>query len=104
MLDRLRYLKDLRRYCIRCMTEGCAIIAPDDFALIRFRELDVRGLVASKSKLRFCLYPGCRNTDSCPSAASKFVLGCVGSYRKSFIVGLVGVRCVLDPIRIRIRI
>ncbi|KAJ3711467.1 hypothetical protein DFJ43DRAFT_89663 [Lentinula guzmanii] len=53
---------DEGEYCIRCisMTEGCAIVAADDFALIRFQELDVRGLVASKSKLKFSSYPGCR--------------------------------------------
>ncbi|KAJ3780594.1 hypothetical protein GGU10DRAFT_369090 [Lentinula aff. detonsa] len=50
------------------MTEGCAIVAPDDFihsvlgddgkettiALIRFQELVVRGFIASSQKLKFC--------------------------------------------------
>ncbi|KAJ3783998.1 hypothetical protein GGU10DRAFT_359360, partial [Lentinula aff. detonsa] len=72
----------------RCVTEGCAIVAPDDFihsvlgsdgkettiALIRFQELAVRGFIASNPKIKFCSYPGCTNTISCPSAVSSFVL------------------------------
>ncbi|KAJ3782308.1 hypothetical protein GGU10DRAFT_408717 [Lentinula aff. detonsa] len=68
-----------RERCIRCMTEGCAIVAPDEFIhsvlrddgkdLLRFQELVVRGFVASNPKLKFCPYPGCTNTVSCPSAA-----------------------------------
>ncbi|KAJ3792193.1 hypothetical protein GGU11DRAFT_803388 [Lentinula aff. detonsa] len=70
------------------MTEGCAIVAPDDFihsvlgddgkettiALIRFQELVVRGFIASSPKLEFCPYPGCTNTILCLSPASNFVL------------------------------
>ncbi|KAJ3809877.1 hypothetical protein F5876DRAFT_42974 [Lentinula aff. lateritia] len=88
-------IRDEGEHCIRCMTEGCAIVAPDDFvhnilvsgaaplgsdtnenlvAWTRFQELLVRSFVSSNSKLKFCPYPGCTNTVSCPSAASKSVL------------------------------
>ncbi|KAE9394687.1 hypothetical protein BT96DRAFT_1022402 [Gymnopus androsaceus JB14] len=81
-------------HCIRCMTEGCALVAPDAFipdilfsetssieaaadnttAWTRFQELLVRNFVSSNPKLKFCPYPGCTNTVSCPSASSKSVL------------------------------
>ena len=40
----------------------------------RFQELLVRNFVGSKKELKYCPYPGCTNTVSCPSAASKFSL------------------------------
>ncbi|KAJ4490967.1 RING-5 domain-containing protein [Lentinula aciculospora] len=87
-------IRDEGEHCIRCMTEGCAIVAPDDFvhnilvsdaapdsdttenlvAWTRFQEILVRNFVSSNPKLKFCPYPGCTNTVSCPSAASKSVL------------------------------
>ncbi|KAJ3994649.1 hypothetical protein F5050DRAFT_448823 [Lentinula boryana] len=80
-------IRDEGEHCIRCMTEGCAVVAPDEFIHRvlrddddgkdlegRFEELVVRGFVASNPKLKFCPYPGCTNTVSCPSAASKSVL------------------------------
>ncbi|KAJ3966704.1 hypothetical protein EV361DRAFT_832400 [Lentinula raphanica] len=89
-------IRDEAEHCIRCMTEGCAIVAPDDFihdillsdaaappdsnpddnqtAWVRFQELLVRSFVGANPKLKFCPYPGCTNTVSCPSAASKSVL------------------------------
>ncbi|KAJ3983758.1 hypothetical protein F5890DRAFT_144855 [Lentinula detonsa] len=98
------------------MTEGCAIVAPDDFihsvlgddgpkettiALIRFQELVVRGFIASSPKLKFCPYPGCTNTISCPSAPSSFVLSTL------VIIASCGARGVLgsgsNKIRRRIR-
>ncbi|KAF8149451.1 hypothetical protein B0H34DRAFT_802444 [Crassisporium funariophilum] len=88
-------VKDESEHAIRCMAEGCALIAPDHFihsVLIpepgapignpaieeqnaktwaRFQELLVRHFVACNNHLKFCPYPSCTNTVSCPSAASK---------------------------------
>lgn len=77
-------------YCIRCMAEGCALVVPDTFirsvlfsdappteanaAWTRFQELLVRNFVSSSPKLKFCPYPGCTNTVSCPSASGKSAL------------------------------
>ncbi|KAJ3711456.1 hypothetical protein DFJ43DRAFT_1008888, partial [Lentinula guzmanii] len=108
-------IRDEGGYCIRCMTEGCAIVAPDDFihsvlgddgkettiALIRFQELVVRGFIALSPKLKFCPYPGCTNTISCPSTPSSFVLSTL------VIIASCGARGVLgsgsNKIRRRIR-
>ncbi|KAK7037516.1 hypothetical protein VNI00_011008 [Paramarasmius palmivorus] len=86
-------IKDEGEHCIRCMAEGCALVAPDQFihsillpegsskapeenvqAWTRFQELLVRNFVASMPNLKFCPYPGCTNTVSCSSAASKYSL------------------------------
>ncbi|ESK92231.1 ring finger protein [Moniliophthora roreri MCA 2997] len=83
-------IKDEGEYCIRCMAESCALVAPDHFirssllpegsskppeenvqVWTRFQELLVRNFVASMPNLKFCPYPGCTNTVSCSSAASK---------------------------------
>ncbi|KAF9497917.1 hypothetical protein BDN71DRAFT_1443979 [Pleurotus eryngii] len=81
-------IRDEGEHAIRCMAEGCHIIAPDTFvrtvlssedgdpeenalALSRFHELVVRHFVASNASLKYCPYPGCTNTVSCPSASSK---------------------------------
>ncbi|KAF8343386.1 hypothetical protein F5887DRAFT_918607 [Amanita rubescens] len=40
----------------------------------RFQELLAHNFVGSKKELKYCPYPGCTNTVSCPSAASKFSL------------------------------
>lgn len=72
------------------MAESCALVAPDHFirssllpegsskppeenvqVWTRFQELLVRNFVASMPNLKFCPYPGCTNTVSCSSAASK---------------------------------
>ncbi|KAF7319644.1 RBR-type E3 ubiquitin transferase [Mycena chlorophos] len=63
----------------RCMAEGCGLVAPDAFIRTavsddiyeRFEELLVRHYVGCTSTLKFCPYPSCTNTVSCPSAASK---------------------------------
>jgi ariadne-1 len=94
---------DEGEHCIRCMAEGCAVVAPDNFirsVLIpesgapasvldiaqqevnqvtwaRFQELLVRHFVASNPNLKYCPYPSCTNTVSCPSAASKASLASV---------------------------
>ncbi|KAF9065927.1 hypothetical protein BDP27DRAFT_1064298 [Rhodocollybia butyracea] len=87
-------IRDEAEHSIRCMTEGCALVASDDFvrnilsdaapagtdvhenavAWSRFQELLVRNFVAANQKLKFCPYPGCTNTVSCPSAAGKSVI------------------------------
>ncbi|KAF9265860.1 hypothetical protein L218DRAFT_897748 [Marasmius fiardii PR-910] len=77
-------------YCVRCMAESCALVAPDSFvrsvliphgtsdpqnegalAWARFQELLVRNYVGAMSNLKFCPYPGCTNTVGCSAAASK---------------------------------
>jgi ariadne-1 len=94
-------VKDESEHTIRCMAEGCALVAPDNFIqsiLIpdpsapvgdpqaeeqnlktwsRFQELLVRHFVACNAGLKFCPYPSCTNTVSCPSAASKSSLASV---------------------------
>jgi ariadne-1 len=88
-------VKDESEHTIRCMGEGCALVAPDNFiqsVLVpdpsapvgdpqaeeqnlktwsRFQELLVRHFVACNTNLKFCPYPSCTNTVSCPSASSK---------------------------------
>ncbi|CAA7260706.1 unnamed protein product [Cyclocybe aegerita] len=88
-------IKDESEHAIRCMAEGCALVCPDPFihdllvpapgapvgdadkeaqnekAWLRFQELLVRHFVGCNSNLKFCPYPSCTNTVSCPSASSK---------------------------------
>lgn len=88
-------VRDEAEHCIRCMAEGCALVAPDPFVRsiliaepgtlpldpaegqestatwVRFQELVLRHFVGSNPNLKFCPYPSCTNTVSCPSAASK---------------------------------
>lgn len=84
-------IRDESEHTIRCMAEGCALVAPDQFlrdilltpaptpeeqqgrekTWQRLQELFVRHFVACTSHLKFCPYPSCTNTVSCPSAASK---------------------------------
>lgn len=97
----LSKVKDESENVIRCMAEGCALIAPDQFirdlllpspgssegdpekeaknstAWARFQELIVRHYVAFNKNLKFCPYPSCTNTVSCPSASSKASLSTV---------------------------
>jgi len=94
-------VKDESEYTIRCMAEGCGLIAPDQFirdlllpspgspvgdpgreetnsnVWTRFQELVVRHYVACNKHLKFCPYPSCTNTVSCPSASSKASLSTV---------------------------
>ncbi len=66
---------------ITCMAEDCNIVAVDDFvknALAddkatwsRYQGLLVRQFVSCISHLKFCPYPSCTYTVSCPSAATK---------------------------------
>jgi ariadne-1 len=72
---------------IRCMAEGCSLVAPDPFVRSileedtttwdRFRELVIRHFVASNPNLKYCPYPSCTYTVSCPSASSKSSLATV---------------------------
>ncbi|KAH7889015.1 RING-5 domain-containing protein [Phlebopus sp. FC_14] len=74
-------IREEGEHAIRCMAEGCALIAPDPFvqrALAddtatweRFNELLVRHFVASNPNLKYCPYPSCTYTVSCPAAALK---------------------------------
>lgn len=94
-------IRDESEHAVRCMAEGCALIAPDQFIRelllpapgaplgdteketqnakiwARFQELIVRHFVACNKNLKFCPYPSCTNTVSCPSAASKASLSSV---------------------------
>ncbi|KII92201.1 hypothetical protein PLICRDRAFT_36992 [Plicaturopsis crispa FD-325 SS-3] len=68
-------------HAIRCMAEGCSIVAPDNVVQgilkddpatwDRFHELILRHFVASNPNLKYCPYPSCTYTVSCPTAASK---------------------------------
>lgn len=86
------------------MAEGCAVIAPDPFVQnilaegpetwVRFQELVVRDFVASNPNLKYCPYPSCTYTVSCPSASSKSSLrsvvptvSCGGSAAHKFCFG-----------------
>ncbi|KAF4621447.1 hypothetical protein D9613_000058 [Agrocybe pediades] len=88
-------IRDESEHSIRCMAENCALVCPDSFlrgllvpepgapvgdkekeeqnlkAWSRLQELFVRYFVACNANLKFCPYPSCTNTVSCPSAASK---------------------------------
>lgn len=91
-------IRDEGEHYIRCMAEGCALVASDTFlqsVLIpepgslpgnpaeeeenakvwaRFDELLVRHFVSCNPNLKFCPYPSCTNTVSCPAASSKLSL------------------------------
>ena len=72
---------------IRCMASGCTLIAPDAFigkaleehpdTIRRYQELIVKHYVAANSTLKFCPYPSCTYTVSCPSASSKSALSTI---------------------------
>ncbi|KIY68447.1 hypothetical protein CYLTODRAFT_489736 [Cylindrobasidium torrendii FP15055 ss-10] len=75
-------IRDEGEHFIRCMAEGCSIVAPDCFvhaSLLRdepetwprFKELLARHYVSCNPSLKFCPHPGCTNTVSCPGASSK---------------------------------
>ena len=94
-------VKEESEHTIRCMAEGCTLVAPDGFIYSilvpdpsapvgdpqaeeqnlktwrRFQELLVRHFVACNAGLKFCPYPSCTNTVSCPSASSKSSLASV---------------------------
>lgn len=66
---------------VGCMASDCTLIAPDSFihttlagdeaSIKRHQELIVRHFVGYNKNLKFCPYPSCTYTVSCPSAASK---------------------------------
>ncbi|KAI0318854.1 hypothetical protein OF83DRAFT_1170733 [Amylostereum chailletii] len=72
---------------ITCMAEGCAVFAPDPFVMkaldgdrkagARYRELLVRNFVDCNKNFKFCPYPECTHTVSCPSAVSRTALSTV---------------------------
>lgn len=72
---------------IGCMAPDCTLIAPDSFirdalagdtvTLKRHRELIVRHYVSCNPNLKFCPYPSCTFTVSCPAAASKAALATI---------------------------
>lgn len=74
-------IKEEGEITVRCMAEGCSLVAPDTFVQsvlegddalkARFHELTIRNFVSSNPNLKYCPYPSCTYTVSCPSAASK---------------------------------
>ncbi|THH12787.1 hypothetical protein EW146_g7372 [Bondarzewia mesenterica] len=66
---------------IACMADGCGVVCPDTFVCralkgdeqttTRFHELLVRHFVSCNHNLKFCPFPSCTHTVSCPSAASR---------------------------------
>lgn len=72
---------------ITCMAEDCNLVAPNKFVqavlavdaatLDRFKELLVRHYVASNHNLKYCPYPSCTYTVSCPAASSKSALSTI---------------------------
>lgn len=91
-------INDEAEHRVQCMAEGCTLVVTDDYihALLvpsqdteigpklterenkanaatwtRFEELLKRDFVAAIPSLKYCPYPGCTNTVSCPAAASK---------------------------------
>ncbi|EIM81045.1 uncharacterized protein STEHIDRAFT_172092 [Stereum hirsutum FP-91666 SS1] len=72
---------------ITCMAEACSVVAPDTFVRralessdavadpkgtwSRFQDLLIRHFVSCNPNLKFCPYPSCTHTVSCPSAATK---------------------------------
>ncbi|EAU90928.1 RING-5 domain-containing protein [Coprinopsis cinerea okayama7 len=91
-------IRDEGEHYLRCMAEGCALVTSDTFirsVLVpeqgsqsitpaeaeenlkvwsRFQELLVRHFVSCNPDLKFCPYPSCTNTVSCPAASSKLSL------------------------------
>jgi ariadne-1 len=77
-------VQDDMEHTIQCMAEGCTIVAPDAFIFevlgktnpvrAKFEQLLIRHYVSSNPNLKYCPYPGCTNTVSCPAAASKSAL------------------------------
>jgi len=94
-------IRDEGEHYIRCMAEGCALVATDSFirtvlvpapgapvgdpaeeaenlkTWARFQELLVRHFVSCNRELKFCPYPSCTNTVSCPAASTKSSLNSV---------------------------
>ncbi|KAF6742290.1 RING-5 domain-containing protein [Ephemerocybe angulata] len=78
-------VNDDGEHAVKCMAEGCGLVAPDAFVhsvlvpeeervWARFQELLLRYFVSCNRDLKFCPYPSCTNTVSCPSASSKLSL------------------------------
>ncbi|THH26842.1 hypothetical protein EUX98_g7349 [Antrodiella citrinella] len=69
---------------ITCMAEDCKLVATDDFVksalkddadvFTRYQELVVRHYVSCNKNLKYCPYPSCTHTVSCPAGASKSAL------------------------------
>ena len=72
---------------ITCMAEDCNLAAPNSFVQAvlagnpdvwdRFKELLVRHYVGSNKNLKYCPYPSCTYTVSCPSASTKSALATI---------------------------
>ncbi|KAF6763447.1 hypothetical protein DFP72DRAFT_1000836 [Ephemerocybe angulata] len=78
-------VNDDGEHAVKCMAEGCGLVAPDAFVhsvlvpeeervWARFQELLLRYFVSCNRDLKFCPYPSCTNTVSCPAASSKLSL------------------------------
>ncbi|KAH8832357.1 RING-5 domain-containing protein [Flagelloscypha sp. PMI_526] len=77
-------IKDEGEHSISCMAERCTLLASDTFirtvlkdepaTLKRYQELLVRNFVDTNPNLKFCPYPSCTNTVSCPGFSNKRIL------------------------------
>lgn len=77
-------IRDEGEINIGCMASDCSLLAPDSFVfavvgdgeglIARHQELVVRHYVGCNKNLKFCPYPSCTYTVSCPAAASKSAL------------------------------
>ncbi|KAI0266667.1 hypothetical protein BC834DRAFT_872941 [Gloeopeniophorella convolvens] len=69
---------------IMCMAENCGVVALDPFihkvlsddpdTAARYDELLIRSYVASNKNLKYCPFPACDRSVSCPAAASRSAL------------------------------
>ena len=80
-------IKTEAEHWITCMAEDCSLVAPDPFVKTalrgdratweRYQELLVRHFVSCNRNLKYCPYPSCTHTVSCPSAASRSALATI---------------------------
>jgi ariadne-1 len=77
-------IRDEGEHRILCMAENCGVVALDSFihkvlsedqdTAARYDELLVRNYVACNKNLKYCPFPSCDRSVSCPSASSRSAL------------------------------
>jgi len=77
-------IRDEGEHRILCMAENCGVVALDSFVhkvlsedqdtAARYDELLVRNYVACNKNLKYCPFPSCDRSVSCPSASSRSAL------------------------------
>ena len=80
-------IRDEGEHRISCMAENCGVIALDPFVhkvlsededtTARYDELLVRNYVACNRNLKYCPFPSCDRSVSCPTASSRSALSTV---------------------------